>query len=163
MYNLNCVSMNTDVYRMLFYSFNLEEKVMLSDGFEKMLGRIVDIYGDMPLLDILTIRKIGLQDVFDEMQKMIPCLVPLLRVSIDQYGSEACLREPELKTLLCDGFNQYGIFPKITMDDGSRAFSLLQAAAWKVGLTDDNLRLWYKFMILVMGTAPAGENAYWKH
>jgi hypothetical protein len=41
-------------------------------------------------------------------------------------------------------------FPKVRMDDGFLEFSLMQVAAWKAGLSDQNIRLWYLLLMTLI-------------
>jgi hypothetical protein len=148
------VSIDGGVVQMLLSSFGIEEKKVLAESWHLISESVADIFEDMSYEEIMSTRggdlKAFMQDVFCELEKIIPYYVPMLRSNMDFYGDETYMDMVEVtRELKIDSAElRMGFFPKLHVSDGSRGFALAQTAAYKAGVPDDNLRFWY--LVLAM-------------
>lgn len=143
--NPTFISIESKVIDLFSDNFTQAEIIILIESIEDILENITDVFDGMDFGEIIESQKIDLQNMFSQLEKIIPHYVPLLRASFNEFGDEAYLEEDQVKSeLKLENMNLNGYFPKLILDDGSIVFALMQVAAWKAGIGDENLRLWYK-------------------
>lgn len=147
------VGLDSAVADILLDAFSRDEKLHLLDSFDNIMENIVDVYEGMAPNEIMAARNLDYQDLFNEVERLLPSYVPLLRASVDDLGDEAYM--DEAKTIAVLGVDKLDAqcFPKLLLDDGTRGFAFMQIAAFKAGIKDDNLRLWYLLLQLIMGSS----------
>lgn len=138
------VSIDAAVVDAFEEQFSNAELQTLATSVGNIRANIIDVFNDVPVMDILKTQGMDFQEVFGQLEKIIPGYIVLLRSSVDEFGDETYFDSEQVKAVMdIHDVDQEGYRPKLLLDDGTRVFALLQVAAWKVGLNDDNVGLWY--------------------
>lgn len=134
-------------------SFSETERALLAESIRDIGANITDVFDDMSNKEMMQARHITYQALFNELAQVIPHYIPLLKTSMLTFGDETFFEKQEVADVLgTEALKNKQFFPKLLIEDGTREYALMQIAAYKAGLPDDNLRLWY-FMLYGLMTS----------
>jgi len=145
----------------LILSFAPAAKKTLLYSFIEISENIDDDFHRTAVKDLLDASDVDLQEVFQEIEAVLPHYVPLLLESFREHGDEMYMEEDEVIEYLGKMPEDAGFKPKLIIrDEGQgegRGYALLQVAARKAGVKDDNLRMWYVYLAMFMGSSLPDE------
>lgn len=131
-------------------SFSFQQKQILLEAFIEITENIIDEYEGLTPMQILQARNIDFKDVILELALLLPEYAPILQKSMDEWQDEMYMEESELASELGLPFITNEFTPKLLVSDGTHVFALMQVAAFKKGINDGNIRLWYLVMAFLL-------------
>lgn len=140
------VSLDDATFQLFSDRFTLQELKQLAEATEEISENIVDVFDGMPVDDVLAAQGMDIQQLFVELEQVLPEYIDMVRASFDKVGDELYVEINDAAAMSLLHTAGECRFPKLLISDGSRGFAFLQIAAWKAGIRDDNLRFWYRLV-----------------
>jgi hypothetical protein len=145
------VGIDSEVLDRFGETFTRSELEQIQWSADDIAQNITDLFEEMSPQEALAAAGATWQGVFDELAKVIGEYIPLLRASVTEYGDETYMEAQDVcRCLGLAELDSHRHIPKLLMNDGTCSYALLQVAAWKMGMHDTNVRLWYVVLRLFL-------------
>lgn len=139
-----CLELDSGIWDLFQQSFTLAELNQLLETVSEIHHGLKEDAESFGLTKSIASLPGQGQIVFDELNALLPEYIRMVRASFDEIGDEDYVEASELDALNLPASGEARI-PKLAIDDDETpwGFAFLQVAAFKAGMRDEHLLLWY--------------------